>query len=501
MCVEVNLCEVTIIAGEDMLGQVVVYSIVGCPHCIAAKGKLTEIGIPYIDISVDKFTQVRQWLQEKTGKTSVPQIFFNSTHIGGNKELQDLIKESGEEWEALLADLRENEPTPEDLMIPEPEEEDNSNDSSAPFVCELEPMAAIRDELVNSDILHTHRTSLFSTHKNAFTGEKFIEWICQHKEIESEEAVKIGTELLTKKFIEPIEKQSTTEFYGEPKTYYQLISFDSEKNALNGGPSQNCRVEDPSELAESLRKLILTLYSDHISPDGKSVDYKAMKKSEGFEEYVKLSRELQRAPVESMTQDERKAFFINIYNALVIHANVLNGPATSKLSQLRFFDKTKYILGGRLYSLNEIENGVLRANKRGPTMLFAPFGKSDPRLNVILEKTEPRIHFALNCGAKSCPPIKTFGAENIDSELQVATEAYLELDEALKVDEEAKIVHLSSLLKWYSSDFGNNAEEILRWVLENVTYEEKKEALRRLIDDGSWKIQYLPYDWGHNGSD
>jgi len=489
-------------SGEDMLGQVVVYSIIGCPHCIAAKGKLSELAIPYIDVSVDKYTHVRTWLQEKTGKTSVPQIFFNGTHIGGNAELQDLIKDSGAEWEALLADLRDNEPPgTEDIMIPHPFEGDDNQDTSVQFVCEVEPIVAVSDELFNSEILHTHRTSLFSTHKNAFSGEKFIQWICQHKGIETSEALKIGTELLTKKFIESIETQETPTFIGEAKVYYQVIKHDGEKSALNGGPSQNCKVEDPAELAESLRKLILTLYSDHISPDGKSVDYEAMKNSEGFTEYVKLSRELQRAPVENMDQDERTAFFINIYNALVIHANVLNGPPTTWLSRLRFFDKTKYIIGGRIYSLNEIENGVLRANKRGPTMLFAPFGKSDRRLNVILEKTEPRIHFALNCGAKSCPPIKTFSAQNIDSELQTATEAYLELDEALKVDEEAHVIHLSSLLKWYSSDFGDNAQEIVRWVLQNVTYEDKKAALGRLLEEGSWTVQYLPYDWGHNGSD
>ncbi len=40
-----------------------------------------------------------------------------------------------------------------------------------------------------------------------------------------------------------------------------------------------------------------------------------------------------------------------------------------------------------------------------------PFKKSDPRLSIALESVDPRIHFALNCGAKSCPPIKTFSAK------------------------------------------------------------------------------------------
>lgn len=46
-------------------------------------------------------------------------------------------------------------------------------------------------------------------------------------------------------------------------------------------------------------------------------------------------------------------------------------------------------------------------------MLFRPFGASDPRLKVALEKHEPLIHFALVCGAKSCPPIKTYSADGV----------------------------------------------------------------------------------------
>lgn len=64
-----------------------------------------------------------------------------------------------------------------------------------------------------------------------------------------------------------------------------------------------------------------------------------------------------------------------------------------------------------MYSLNEIENGVLRSNRRAIGALRRPFGKNDPRLKIALEQPEPLIHFALVCGAKSCPPIKTYSAK------------------------------------------------------------------------------------------
>jgi len=70
-----------------------------------------------------------------------------------------------------------------------------------------------------------------------------------------------------------------------------------------------------------------------------------------------------------------------------------------------------YFIGGYTYSLNDIENGILRSNRKALGAFRKPFGKNDPRLKVALKRVEPKIHFALVCGAKSCPPIKTYTAK------------------------------------------------------------------------------------------
>lgn len=61
----------------------------------------------------------------------------------------------------------------------------------------------------------------------------------------------------------------------------------------------------------------------------KSVDYKAIKSSQEFQAYVKHTAELRRVQLENMSRAEALSFFINVYNALVIHANVVNGPPVS----------------------------------------------------------------------------------------------------------------------------------------------------------------------------
>lgn len=56
------------------------------------------------------------------------------------------------------------------------------------------------------------------------------------------------------------------------------------------------------------------------------VNYKGIAGSDEFKKYLRLTKELQRVNIEDASQDEKVAFFINIYNALVIHANVAKGP-------------------------------------------------------------------------------------------------------------------------------------------------------------------------------
>lgn len=103
------------------------------------------------------------------------------------------------------------------------------------------------------------------------------------------------------------------------------------------------------EIADDLRKLILEIYDEHLSPDGfvsrngrhgyrplppQAVDYKGISTSPKFEEYVRATAELKRVDIINLTREEKLALFINIYNALVIHAFVVQGPPTNTLRRL-----------------------------------------------------------------------------------------------------------------------------------------------------------------------
>ena len=74
-----------------MKGRITIYSITGCPYCIRAKNKLSELKLEYVDINLDNHPSRRNEMQKITGKKTVPQVFFNAKHIGGISELDALV--------------------------------------------------------------------------------------------------------------------------------------------------------------------------------------------------------------------------------------------------------------------------------------------------------------------------------------------------------------------------------------------------------------------------
>jgi Protein of unknown function, DUF547 len=154
----------------------------------------------------------------------------------------------------------------------------------------------------------------------------------------------------------------------------------------------------------------------------------------------------------------RTAFWLNLYNALIAHRLCLKPVRGSILRQLRLFSTVSYDVGGRPYTLNVIEHGLLRGNRRPPYHPRRLLARSDPRLAAAPWRPDPRIHFALNCGARSCPPIRVYAPADLDAQLELATRAYLRAE--TEVDPERCRVELPRLMRLYAADFGSREEKL-----------------------------------------
>ncbi len=160
-----------------------------------------------------------------------------------------------------------------------------------------------------------------------------------------------------------------------------------------------------------------------------------------------------------------QAFFINAYNLAVIKGIIDNYPTKSPLDIKGFFDKTKYTLGGKTTTLNDLENKILRKNF----------------------PSEARFHFVLVCAGLGCPPIipEAYKPETLDKQLQRQTTIALNNPDFIKV--KGKKVLLSQIFEWYKGDFTQNGSEI------DFVNQFRKEKI-----PANSKVSYYPYNWSLN---
>ncbi len=179
--------------------------------------------------------------------------------------------------------------------------------------------------------------------------------------------------------------------------------------------------------------------------------------------------------------DNKKAFFINLYNGFTNYSLKKN-PAQYK-NRGEFFKSEQFIIAGNKVSLDLIEHGFLRKSSVKLSMgklskIFPPNIEKKYRV----DKIDYRIHFALNCGAKSCPAVFAYDSKNINEQLDKATKSYMIANASY--DKTKNILFVPSLMSWFRGDFGNK-KGILKICND----------LKIIAKDADPKLEYNTYDW------
>lgn len=266
------------------------------------------------------------------------------------------------------------------------------------------------------------------------------------------------------------------------------------KLVLNDGePQKEVR---PEEMAPKLKGQMNILRGAFFDTRTGRVAYENMRRSEAYREYLELSYVLNRMDLGSLrSREERLAFWINLYNVLVIHGVIELGIRDSIKEIRGFLKRVQYRIGGMMFSPEDIEHGILRGNRRPPYSPLRRFGGGDTRLRYMVDPLEPRVHFALVCASLSCPPVGVYTPEDLDRELDVAARTFINAG-GVVLDRGAKAMSLSRIFKWYAPDFGESMAERLRFVAGFLYNEEDKEFLRKNAD--SLRVDYQDYDWRLN---
>lgn len=177
---------------------------------------------------------------------------------------------------------------------------------------------------------------------------------------------------------------------------------------------------------------------------------------------------------DSMSENEALAYWANLYNAVTVDV-VINSYPVSSIRKIRTgfsigpWKEDRVTINGTRMSLDDIEHGTMR--KKYPS---------------------PLIHYMVNCASIGCPNLKDglWHADTLDADRQKAAEVFVASSRGVRMTN--KGLQVSSIFKWFQSDFGGNKDGVLAHIREYAGPE-----LAKAIDDGA-KIRGFEYDWDLN---
>ena len=268
----------------------------------------------------------------------------------------------------------------------------------------------------------------------------------------------------------------------------------TKKIVLNGG--ENPEDSEAPQVAARLKETMNIMRGAFFDRERGRVAYEDMKYSEIYSKYINLSYQLKNFQLDNLLSlKEKIAFWINLYNVLVIHGVIELGIRDSVNEVRGFFRRIRYIIDGLEFTPDDIEHGILRCNRKPPNSLFRVFGNNDERSKNSLEELDPRIHFALVCASSSCPPIDIYTHERLDEELDLSARTFINGGGAI-LDREHNRISLSKIFDWYRKDFGSSDEEMIRLIIPYFYNEEEREYILQHVYD--IRIEYQKYDWRLN---
>ena len=217
-----------------------------------------------------------------------------------------------------------------------------------------------------------------------------------------------------------------------------------------------------------------------VTADGK-VDYEALAaRRELLDTFVAMlaTASPDSDPGRFPSEDHALAYWINAYNAFVLHAVIEEYPIRSvwKVRDGQFFARRRHDAGGTRVSLDDIEHRILRGR-------FA----------------EPRIHFAINCASNGCPPMRTeaYEPDGIRATLRSATRQFLASEWNCRVDRAHKRIYVSRLFRMYAEDFAGDVDSTEAYRQGVLAFIAEHTGLS-LAELGAYEVVYNVYDWGLN---
>jgi hypothetical protein len=221
--------------------------------------------------------------------------------------------------------------------------------------------------------------------------------------------------------------------------------------------------------SRALNALFDGVVSEHVK-DG-YVDYPAIARNVRFTKYLESLAEFN---LDSLTDDKEKlAFWLNVYNALVIK-NIIDGKSPNGMMDHMTFFGSNIKIGGRGFDLNAIEGDILRKFK------------------------DPRVYFGIVPATSSAPKLRSqaFTGEQVDQQLEAAARDFINDKRRNRFSAALQAAKLSKVFEEHRAEFGKSDKELLTYVAGYVNDEEVAKILKR----GTYDVKFMDYDATINGN-
>jgi hypothetical protein len=216
----------------------------------------------------------------------------------------------------------------------------------------------------------------------------------------------------------------------------------------------------------------------HYDP-ARGMDYASLKAKDA-KALQSLRQQLARVNVAALNKKQQLAYWINVYNVNVVATVMEKYPvesirdiSTDPIVRLNVFKKERVPFGGGLLSLDDVEHKKIREGFH-----------------------DPRIHFAINCAAKDCPPIRpeAFTGAKLDAQLDDQVRRFLATNVRYERDGDELTLHVTKIMDWFGDDFDNWGGGRVAFLRKYVPADKQ----RLIAQAKEVDVEYDDYDWALN---
>lgn len=483
--------------------------------------------IPYEEINLSwypgKAKDLALALQLTSYPPSVPHVYFNTRYIGGVEECRTELKswDSSKRYKSARqrydAEIGSGfDPTSEHLTLPNPTTAVFDSCAKTRHVKLLLDLPGRRSLFIRElmELLKEwlplkkceYNEQVF---ENSVTGLTLFSTLQNALDVSMDETIRFVQDLCDQGVIRHVD----TEQYPLPKKMWFFstnhdvyrLQCHAEPNVLNSylrWPVIELQPENCLGVVDNLCRLLTVMEMSSLDPESGLLDAEhcvKLKKFSIFEEAICELQHLSNESLFQLSENEMTAFALNLHSVLMRYAYLKIGIPKNETDHMHMMDQTKFYLSGKLYTLQNLVDMLLRKSSN----VSNGANSSHPPSFPILVKQDKRIYFALflgpHNGCRWSTTFSLFSATNLDQELEMAAKVFCMEERHVNVIRASRTLELlSPVFKTYCADFGLH-ESSLPEIIVPYLSGEKRLALVSILKSSrskTIKIVYLAPRFG-----